>query len=115
MSLFQAGKSGLGPISPEHSRCTQSEVGVSCPRSMSWSVSVPNHRYVALDREMEEISSVWRSAKEHLNHHHHHHVRKYYHHSCNYTGREISTGGERVNPLLRVSPKPSPPCESLGH
>jgi hypothetical protein len=32
-----------------------------------------SQRYVSLDREMEEISCVWRNAKEHLNHHHHHH------------------------------------------
>ena len=36
-------------------------------------VCVPYCRYVSLDREMEEISCVWRNAKEHLNHHHHHH------------------------------------------
>ena len=40
-------------------------------------------RYVALDKEMEEISCVWKTAKDHLNHHHNHHHVSLYTHNIN--------------------------------
>ena len=34
-----------------------------------WYLVYVLYRYVALDKEMEEISCVWKSAKDHLHHH----------------------------------------------